>query len=62
MQEPEALLPPPGVIHERLTRNQRERAMLRALLRLSVRAAEEQRRQPDKTSTKGSQPDGVMAC
>ena len=35
-----SLIPPANVIHERLTRNQRERKVLRDLLRLSVRATE----------------------
>ena len=36
----ERLLPPAQVIHERLTRNQRERRLLRALLRLAIDAKE----------------------
>jgi hypothetical protein len=46
MSETASLLPPIGVIHERLTRNQRERAILRTLLKLSVRAEQEQERKP----------------
>jgi hypothetical protein len=38
MSDCERLLPPPHVIHERLTRNQRERHLLRALLRLTIDA------------------------
>ncbi len=34
----ERLLPSAQVIHERLTRNQRERRLLRALLRLAIDA------------------------
>jgi hypothetical protein len=36
MSEDDRLLPPEQVIHERLTRNQRERRLLRTLLRLIV--------------------------
>ena len=36
------LLPPVRVIHERLTRNQRERRLLRTLLRLALRDNEDQ--------------------
>lgn len=41
MSEPEALVPPPPVVRESLARNIRERRLLRSLLRLSVRVAEE---------------------
>src|SRR4051812_35845919 len=43
------LLPPVSLIHERLTRNQRERNRLRILLRLARNAAEEWRCQPHET-------------
>jgi len=36
----ESLIPPPPIIRERLSKNIKERRLLRALLRLSVRAAE----------------------
>ncbi len=36
MEECDRLLPPAQVIHDRLTRNQRERRVLRTLLRLIV--------------------------
>jgi len=38
MPESDQLLPPVDVIHERLTRNQRERRLLRTLLRLTIDA------------------------
>ena len=48
MHDDEPLLPPLPVIRDRLTRNQRERNLLRALFRLALRAAEGQpRRKPD---------------
>ena len=43
MSEPDKLIPPPPLVRERLARNIRERRLLRALLRLSVRAADETR-------------------
>ena len=42
MHDDEPLLPPLPVIRDRLTRNQRERNLLRALFRLALRAAEGQ--------------------
>jgi hypothetical protein len=45
MPAADRLLPPANVIHERLTRNQRERRLLRTLLRL-VRADHEARVSP----------------
>jgi hypothetical protein len=45
MNEPEKLIPLPPVVRDRLARNIRERRLLRALLRLSVRALEEHRRE-----------------
>ena len=38
MLNDESLFPPLPVIQERLTRNQRERSLLRALFRLALRA------------------------
>jgi hypothetical protein len=38
VSDDESLLPPLPVIRDRLTRNQRERTVLRALFRLAVRA------------------------
>ncbi len=40
------LLPPPQAIHERLTRNQRERRRLRALLRLVNQETEDKSSPP----------------
>ena len=41
MSEPEKLIPPPPLVRDRLARNIRERRLLRALLKLSIRDAEE---------------------
>lgn len=41
MSETRNLIPPPPILRDRLARNIKERRLLRALLRLSVRAAEE---------------------
>jgi hypothetical protein len=41
----EELIPPPPIVRERLATHIREGRILRALLRLSVRAAEERHRQ-----------------
>jgi hypothetical protein len=48
MPECDQLLPPLGLIHERLTRNQRERQLLRTLLKLTLRDAQERARQDGK--------------
>lgn len=49
MHQDEPLLPPLSVIQERLTRNQRERSLLRSLFRLAIRAAKDRRGQePDR--------------
>ncbi len=45
MPDCSSLLPPARVIHERLTRNQRERHLLRALLRLTLLDTDENVRQ-----------------
>jgi hypothetical protein len=42
MQNDESLIPPLSVIQDRLTRNQRERGLLRALFRLAIRATKDQ--------------------
>lgn len=42
MTDDAPLLPPVRLIHERLTRNQRERQLLRTLLRLAIRNSEVQ--------------------
>jgi hypothetical protein len=46
MAEETSLLPPVRVIHDHLTRNQRERRRLRTLLRLAIEVDNERRRQP----------------
>jgi hypothetical protein len=48
------LIPPPPIVREKLARHIRQGRLLRALLRLSVRAAEERHRQPP-----APQPEGV---
>jgi hypothetical protein len=45
LNEQTELIPPPPIVRDRLARNIRERRLLRALLRLSIRAAEERRQQ-----------------
>jgi hypothetical protein len=45
MNEDENLIPPPPIVRDRLARNIRERRLLRALLRLSIRAVEGPSRQ-----------------
>jgi hypothetical protein len=45
MNEHERLIPPPPAVRTRLAQNIRERRLLRALLRLSVRDAEERQQQ-----------------
>jgi hypothetical protein len=46
MTDPKPLLPPAHVVHERLTRNQRERHILRTLLRLIVETDQDAERTP----------------
>jgi hypothetical protein len=41
MSESQALIPPPAVVRQKLARTVREAAVLRSLLRLSVRVAED---------------------
>jgi hypothetical protein len=45
MSDDQKLIPPPPVVRERLARNIWEGRLLRSLLRLSLRAAEERHRQ-----------------
>jgi hypothetical protein len=45
MSECDRLLPPAQTLHERLTRNQRERRLLRTLLRLVMREETDSARQ-----------------
>lgn len=49
------LIPPPFVVRDRLARNIREARLLRTLLNLSIRAAEERRQYPreEKVKTDG---------
>jgi hypothetical protein len=42
MHNDESLIPPLSVIQDRLSRNQRERSLLRALFRLAIRATKNQ--------------------
>lgn len=44
MSETQALIPPPAVVREKLSQNVREGYLLRSLLRVSIRAAEERHR------------------
>jgi hypothetical protein len=45
------LIPPPPVVRERLATHIREGRLLRAILRVSIRAAEERRRQKSAVPT-----------
>ena len=61
MNEPEKLFPPPPVVRDQLARNIRERRLLRALLRLSIRVAEDRRQRetsasPAKANGQGGRP------
>jgi hypothetical protein len=48
MSDPGKLIPPPPVLRHHLAQNFRERRLLRALLRLSIRAVHERRQEgPD---------------
>lgn len=49
MSEAQALIPPPAIVREKLARNVREARVLRSLLRLSVRIAEERHREQQPT-------------
>jgi hypothetical protein len=56
-----SLLPPLKVIHEQLTRNQRERRRLRTLLRLAIEVDDERgRRQARQSET--ARPKEVVTC
>jgi hypothetical protein len=46
MTDPRPLLPPAHAVHEQLTRNQRDRHILRTLLRLIVEADQDPERTP----------------
>jgi hypothetical protein len=56
----EELIPPPPIVRERLATHIREGRLLRSLLRLSVRAAEERHRPPaDAPQPEAPRPEGV---
>jgi hypothetical protein len=57
MNTPIELIPPPPIVRERLARHIREGRLLRSLLRLSVRAAEERHREI--LTPRNRQPEGV---
>jgi hypothetical protein len=59
MSESKRLIPPPPVVRDRLARNIRERRLLRALLRLSLRAAEERRSHSAPTPRQAADGPGV---
>jgi hypothetical protein len=59
MNEHEKLIPPPPIVRDRLARNIRERRLLRALLRLSIRAAEERQQQRPHETLKEAERRGV---
>lgn len=61
MSEPEKLIPPPPVVRERLARNIKERRLLRSLLRLSVRAAEDRREEGPPTPREPGDSPGVAS-
>ena len=61
MSVTEELIPPPPVLREKLAQHVREGRTLRALLRLSVRAAEASQRPSSKPSIEPNQPAGVRA-
>jgi hypothetical protein len=53
------LIPPPPIVRDRLAQHIREGRLLRALYRLSVRAAEERHRQQAQIETKAPEGQGV---
>jgi hypothetical protein len=60
MADETSLLPPVRVIHDHLTRNQRERRRLRTLLRLAIEVDDERRRQaPVTPQPEAPRPEGV---
>ena len=60
MTEAEKLIPLPPVVRDRLARNIKERRLLRSLLRLSVRAAEDRREHgPTPPRTDAERPGGA---
>jgi hypothetical protein len=59
MSMTEELIPPPPIVREKLARHIRQGRLLRSLLRLSVRAAEERHR-PD-PQPEAARPEGVAS-
>ncbi len=61
MTAPDELIPPPPIVRERLATHIRHGRLLRALLRLSVRAAEERHREkPEDARHEAAGRDGVQ--
>lgn len=61
MSEPEKLIPPPPVVRDRLARNIKERRLLRSLLRIAVRAAEELRQEGNQEPRHEADGPGVVS-
>lgn len=59
MKTPSDLIPPAPTIREQLARNLRERRLLRSLLHLSIRAAEERQHEADSDAPR--KPGGPIA-
>lgn len=59
MANSDELIPPPPVVRERLAACLRQTSLLRRLLRLSVRAAEERHRQSQHPQPAGRRPEKV---
>jgi hypothetical protein len=60
MNERHELIPPPPVVRDRLAQNIKERRLLRSLLRISIRAAEERRQEAPPTSCQKANSRGVV--
>ena len=61
MQELEELIPPPPVVRDRLAACLRQTNLLRRLLRLSVRVAEELHRQRAEPRSEAARPEAVAS-
>jgi hypothetical protein len=59
MTQHDELIPPPPIVRERLATHIREGRILRSLLRLSVRAAEERHRQAQEPQPEAARLKGV---
>jgi hypothetical protein len=60
MERPDpVLIPPPSAVREHLARNLRENRLLRSLLKVSERAAEERRREQPRGSRTAADGRGV---